>query len=253
MLLRFLYYKINVCSCIKFKYFSKVKTGSESPLSNLPSEVAIVSIMSKYPSSFSMSLPLSLQLFVSPLIQNIDTHIHILYTYAYNFIFFIYMYIYIPLYTCISSVQLLSRVHLFATPQTTARQASLSIANSWNLLKLMSITSVMPSNHLFLCRPLLVPPSIFPSIRVFSNESILHISGVGVGVSASASGLPMWLFMQWSCSYHVPVTWLIIHPSSDWWSADHVAIMHWWLGWSCTDTVTEHGLITWLSCSDHVT
>ena len=191
MLLRFLYYKINVCSCIKFKYFSKVKTGSESPLSNLPSEVAIVSIMSKYPSSFSMSLPLSLQLFVSPLIQNIDTHIHILYTYAYNFIFFIYMYIYIPLYTCISSVQLLSRVHLFATPQTTARQASLSVANSRNLLKLMSITSVMPSNHLFLCRPLLVPPSIFPSIRVFSNESILHISGVGVGVSASASGLPM--------------------------------------------------------------
>ena len=60
-------------------------------------------------------------------------------------------------------------------PWTTARQTSLSITNSWSLLKLMSITSVMPSNHLILCRPLLLPPSIFPSIRVFSNESILHI------------------------------------------------------------------------------
>ena len=56
-----------------------------------------------------------------------------------------------------------------------APQASLSISNSWSLLKLMSIKSVMPSNHLILCRPLLLPPSIFPSIRVFSSESILHI------------------------------------------------------------------------------
>ena len=62
-----------------------------------------------------------------------------------------------------------------ATPWTVAHQASLSITNSWNLLKLMSIESVMPSNHLILCRPLLPPPSIFPSIRVFSNESVLHI------------------------------------------------------------------------------
>ena len=60
------------------------------------------------------------------------------------------------------------------TPWTAARQASLSITNSWSSLKLRSITSVMPSNHLILCRPLL-PPSIFPSIRVFSNESVLHI------------------------------------------------------------------------------
>ena len=59
-------------------------------------------------------------------------------------------------------------------PCTAARQASLSITNSWSLLKLMSIESVMPSNHLILCRPLLLPPSIFPSIRVFSNESVLH-------------------------------------------------------------------------------
>ena len=74
-----------------------------------------------------------------------------------------------------TSVQSLSRVQLFATPGTAARQASLSITNSWSLLKLMSIDSVMPSNHLILCSPLLLPPSIFPSIRVFSNESVLHI------------------------------------------------------------------------------
>ena len=74
-----------------------------------------------------------------------------------------------------SSVQSLSRVLLFATPRTAARQASLSITNSRSLPKLMSIESVMPSNHLILCRPLLLLPSIFPSIRVFSNESALHI------------------------------------------------------------------------------
>ena len=74
-----------------------------------------------------------------------------------------------------SSVQSLSHVRLFATPWTAAHQASLSITNSQSLCKLMSIESVMPSNHLILCRPLLLPPSIFPSIRVFSNESIRHI------------------------------------------------------------------------------
>ena len=75
-----------------------------------------------------------------------------------------------------SSVQLLSRVQLFVTPwSAAAHQASLSIANSWSLLKLMSIESVMPSNHLILCHPLLLLPSIFPSIRVFLNESVLHI------------------------------------------------------------------------------
>ena len=63
----------------------------------------------------------------------------------------------------------------FATPWTIALQACLSITNSWNLLKLMSIELVMPSNHLILCPPLLLPPSIFPSIRVFSNESVLRI------------------------------------------------------------------------------
>ena len=74
-----------------------------------------------------------------------------------------------------SSVQLLSHVRLFVTPWTAACQASLSITNSQSLLKLMSIESVMPSNHLILCRPLLLPPSIFPSIGVFSNESVLCI------------------------------------------------------------------------------
>ena len=74
-----------------------------------------------------------------------------------------------------SSVQLLSRVQLFATPWTAAQQASQSITKSQILLKLMSIESVIPSNHLILCHPLLLPPSIVPSIKVFSNESVLHI------------------------------------------------------------------------------
>ena len=78
----------------------------------------------------------------------------------------------IPVFYQFSSVQLLSRVQLFATPWTAAHQASLSITSFWSLLKLMSIESVMPSNHLILCRPLLLP-SIPPSIRVFSNESTL--------------------------------------------------------------------------------
>ena len=74
-----------------------------------------------------------------------------------------------------SSVQLFNRVRLFATPWTAACQASLSITNSWSLLKRMSIESVMPSNHFIFCGPLLLPPSIFPSIMVFSNESVLCI------------------------------------------------------------------------------
>ena len=77
--------------------------------------------------------------------------------------------------TQFSSVQLLSRVRLFATPWTTARQASLSITNSWSPPRPISIELVMPSNHLILCRTLLFLPSICPSIRVFSNESALHI------------------------------------------------------------------------------
>ena len=74
-----------------------------------------------------------------------------------------------------SSVQSLSHVRIFATPWTTTHQASLFITDSRSLLKLMSIKLVMPSNHLILCHPLLLPPSIFPSIRVFTNESVLRI------------------------------------------------------------------------------
>ena len=75
----------------------------------------------------------------------------------------------------ISSVQSLSHVRLFESPWTATHEASWSITNSQSLLKLMSIESVMRSNHLILCRPLLLPPSIFPSIRIFSNKSILHM------------------------------------------------------------------------------
>ena len=92
------------------------------------------------------------------------------------------------------SIQFSSVAHsyrLFATPWTAACQAFLSITNSQSLLKLMSIESVMPSNHLILCRPLLLLPSIFPSFRVFSNESVLRIRWQSIGVSASASVLPM--------------------------------------------------------------
>ena len=74
---------------------------------------------------------------------------------------------------CLSSVQSLSWIWLFVTPGTAAHQASLSVTNCRSLLKLMSIESMMPSNHLILCRPLLLPPSIFPSIRVFSKEWVL--------------------------------------------------------------------------------
>ena len=101
-----------------------------------------------------------------------------------------------------SSVQLLSSVQLFVIPWTAAHQASQSITNSWRLLKLMSIESVMPSNHLILCCPLLLLPSIFPRIRVFSNESVLHIGGQSTGVSALASVLPMniqdWFPLEWT-------------------------------------------------------
>ena len=82
---------------------------------------------------------------------------------------------YIPIVSQFSSVQPLSRVRRFATPWIAARQASLSITNSRSSLRLMSIESVMPSNHLILCHPLLLLPSVFPSIRVFSNESVLRI------------------------------------------------------------------------------
>ena len=90
-----------------------------------------------------------------------------------------------------SSVQLLSHVRLFAIPWTVACQASLSITNSQSLLKLMSIELVMPFNHLILCHPLLLLPSIFPSIRVFQKSQFFTSGGQSIGVSASASVLPV--------------------------------------------------------------
>ena len=102
----------------------------------------------------------------------------------------------------ISSVQSLSGVRLFATPWTAEHQASLSITNSQSLLKLASIKLVMPSNHLIPCRTLLLLPSIFPSIRVFSIESVLHIRWPSIAASASASVLPMdiqdWFPLGWT-------------------------------------------------------
>ena len=89
------------------------------------------------------------------------------------------------------SVQSLSRVRLFATPWTVARQASLSNTNSRNVPKLISIELVMPSNHLILCHPLLFLPSIFPSIRVFSDESVFASGGQNIGASDTSSVLPM--------------------------------------------------------------
>ena len=88
-------------------------------------------------------------------------------------------------------VQSFSHVHLLATPWTAAYQASLSITNSWSLPKCMSVELVMPSNNLILCHPLRLLPSVFPSIRVFPNQSVLHIRWPEFGVSASASVLPM--------------------------------------------------------------
>ena len=107
----------------------------------------------------------------------------------------------------ISSVQSLSCVQLFATPWSAARQASLSINNSWSILKLMSIDSVMPSNHLILCRPLLILPSIFPIIRVFSYESVLRIRwpkywsfSFSIGPSNEYSGLISCKMVDSPCS-----------------------------------------------------
>ena len=99
--------------------------------------------------------------------ENLPHSFHI-FLYSFNFLRFNF-------YFVVVAVQLLSHVWLFVTPWTAARQVTLSISNSWSLLKLMSIESVMLSNHLILCRPLLFPPSIFPSIRVFANESVLRI------------------------------------------------------------------------------
>ena len=105
-------------------------------------------------------------------------------------------------YNIFSLVQSLSCVRLFVTPWIAALQASLSITNSRSLLKLVSIESMMPSSHLILCHPLLLLPPIPPSIRVFSNESTLHMRWPKYWSSASASVLPMnnqdWSVLGWT-------------------------------------------------------
>ena len=121
----------------------------------------------------------------------------------------------------ISSVQLLSHVRLSATPWTAARQASLCIINSQSSLKLMSIGSVMPSNHLILCCPLLLLPSIFPSIRVFSNELVLHISwpkywsfSFSISPSSEYSGLISFRIDWFNLSVQCTLKSLLQHHSS---------------------------------------
>ena len=131
----------------------------------------------------------------------------IIYRYSRQYVFSINIATPLPagihlLLTPISSVQLLSRVWLSATPWIAARQASLSITSSRSLLKLMPIESVMRSSHHILCRPLLLLPPISPSIRVFSNESTLRLRWPKYGVSASVSVLPMntqdWSPLGWT-------------------------------------------------------
>ena len=115
------------------------------------------------------------------------------------------MFILLPRGMCkgrIISVQLLSRVWLYATPWTAAHQASLSITNSRSSLKLMSIESVMPSSHLILCRPLLLLPPVHPRIRVFSRSQLFSWGGQSTGDSASVSVLPKntkhWSPLEWT-------------------------------------------------------
>ena len=106
----------------------------------------------------------------------------------------LWIYVYFVLYFLnhqFSPVQSLSHAQFFAASWIAAHQASLSITNSQSLLKLMSIESVMLFKHFILCHPLLLLPSMFPSIRVFSSESVLHIRWPSIGVSSSASVLPM--------------------------------------------------------------
>ena len=105
-----------------------------------------------------------------PILLEDSLHIH-----SEIFLLLFLQYHFLLMQSVSQSVQLLSRVRLFVTPWTAVHQASPSITNSQSLLKLMSIESVMPSNHLIFCRPLLLPPSIFPRIRVFTNEPVLHI------------------------------------------------------------------------------
>ena len=109
-----------------------------------------------------------------------------------------------------SSVQSLSRVRLFVTPWTAAHQTSLSITNSRSLLKLMSMESVMPSSYLILCRPLLLPLSSLPSIRVFSNELVFASGGQSTGVSAQRPNVYLDL-----CSLNLTITYLAYKSNAE--------------------------------------
>ena len=117
-------------------------------------------------------------------------------------LFFNTCHFFVPIYIFSQSVQSLSHVQLSVTPWTAACQSSLSITNSRSSPKLMSIESVVLSNHLILCHALLLPPSIFPRIRIFSNESVLCIRWPKYWVSASTSVLPMtiqdWFPLGWT-------------------------------------------------------
>ena len=142
-----------------------------------------------------------------------------------------------------SSVQF-SRIRFFATPWTAARQASLSITNCQSLPKPMSIESVMPSNHLILCCPLFLLPSIFPSIRVFLNGQLFASGGQSIGVSASTSVLPMntqdwsplgwtgWISLQ-STEYSWIICWFLIFFSWFFWLSKHFSmstVENFWYG-----------------------
>ena len=115
----------------------------------------------------------------------------------------IYIKLTLKMHAHIYSVQLLSHVRLFGTPRTAASQSSLSITNSQSRPKLISIELMMPSNHLILCRPLLLLPSIIPSIRVFSKSQLFASGGQSIGDSASTSVLPMNIQdcspLRWTC------------------------------------------------------
>ena len=145
---------------------------------------------------------LSACLWVRPRVTISSTNIYLLKFKYFNIAQFWLLFSCIKFKPMFSSVQPLSRVWLFATLWTAAHQASLSITNSRSLLRLMSTESVMPSSHLILCHPLLLLPSVFPTIKVFPNESVLPIRWPSIGVSASTSVLPMniqhWFPLGWT-------------------------------------------------------
>ena len=127
-----------------------------------------------------------------------------------------------------SSVQSLSHVRLFVTPWTAARQASLSITNSWSLLRLMSIESVMPSNYHILCCPLLLPPSVFPASGSFPVSQFFTSGGQSIGVSASASVLPMniqdWFPLGWIVFISLlskGLSRVLFNCNGQWWTKTH--------------------------------